>query len=141
VTALYPSLAGIPNFFLYLVIGGALAFLFVAIYIRVTGHAEIKLIRDGNASAAIAFGGALIGFALPLSKAIAQASTTADCVLWGLMALAVQIGAYGLARAVLPDLSKRIEMNTMAAAVFVAAVAIMAGQLNAAAMTYYPPAP
>jgi putative membrane protein len=135
---LYPSAAGIPNFVLYLAIGGALTFVFAVVYVRITGHPEIKLIRDGNASAAIAFGGALIGFALPLSKAIAQASSVPDCVLWGTLALVVQLLAYGATRLVMPDLSANISRNMMAAGILAAAVSIMAGQLNAASMTYVP---
>ncbi len=139
-TWLYPSLAGIPNFFLYSAIGVTLTFVFAVIYIRITGHDEVKLIREGNASAALALGGSLIGFAMPLSKAIAQASSVPDCVLWGFMALIVQLLAYALARAVIPDLSRKIETNTMAAAIVLASISIVAGQINAASMTYYLPA-
>ncbi len=136
--ALYPSLAGLPNFFIYGAVGVVLCFVFAVIYVRITGHEEIRLIREGNASAAVAFGGSLIGFATPLSKAIAQASSLPDCVLWGFAALIVQLVAYGVVRMLIPDLSKRIEQNTLAAAIVLAAVAIVAGQINAAAMTYYP---
>jgi putative membrane protein len=135
---LTPSLTGIPNFFLYGAIGLVLTGVFAVAYIRITGHDELKLIRDGNASAALAFGGSLIGFAHPLSKAIAQASSIPDCVLWGLIALIVQLLAYAVARLLIPDLSKKIELNTMAAAITLASVSIVAGMLNAASMTYYP---
>ena len=135
---LYPSAAGIPNFVLYLAIGVALTFVFAVVYVRITGHPEIKLIREGNATAAIAFGGALIGFALPLSKAIAQASSVPDCILWGTLALMVQLLAYGATRLVMPDLSANISRNMLAAGILAAAISIMAGQLNAASMTYIP---
>jgi putative membrane protein len=139
-TWLYPSLAGVPNFFLYSAIGVTLTFVFAVIYIRITGHDEVKLIRDGNASAALALGASLIGFAMPMSKAIAQASSVPDCVLWGVMALVVQLLAYALARTVIPNLSQKIEMNTMATAIMLASISIVAGQINAASMTYYLPA-
>jgi putative membrane protein len=137
-TALYPSLSGIPNFFLYAAVGIALSFVFAVIYIRITGHDEIALIREGNTSAALALGSSLIGFALPLSKAIAQASSVPDCILWGVMALVVQIIAYAVARWIIPDLSRKIGQNMLAAAIIVAAISIVAGMLNAASMTYYP---
>jgi putative membrane protein len=139
-TWLYPSLAGVPNFFLYSAIGVTLTFVFAVIYMRITGHDEVKLIREGNASAALALGGSLIGFAMPMSKAIAQASSVPDCVLWGVMALIVQLLAYALARALIPNLSQKIEMNTMATAIMLASISIVAGQINAASMTYYLPA-
>ncbi|MGL4635807.1 MAG: DUF350 domain-containing protein [Beijerinckiaceae bacterium] len=137
-TTLYPSLTGLPNFFLYAAIGIALSFVFGVIYVRITGHDEIGLIRQHNTSAAIAFGSSMIGFSLPLSKAIAQASSVPDCVLWGSIALVVQLFAYTIARFLIPGLSKNIENNAMASAIVVASISIMAGMLNAASMTYYP---
>jgi putative membrane protein len=136
--ALAPSLSGLPNFFLYACVGLALSFVFAAIYVRITGHDEWALIRDGNASAALALGGSLIGFALPLSKAIAQASSIPDCILWGFLALIVQIVAYVITRMLIPDLSRKIESNTLAAAIMIVSISVMSGMLNAAAMTYYP---
>jgi putative membrane protein len=138
-TAFYPSLSGLPNFLLYASIGAALSFIFAVVYIRITGHDELKLIREGNASAALAFGGSLIGFSLPLSKAIAQASSVPDCVIWGVAALVIQLLAYALTRLIIPDLSAKINNNMLSAAIVIAAISIVAGLLNAAAMTYYPP--
>lgn len=135
---LSPSFSGIPNFFLYAAIGVTLTFIFAVIYIRITGHDEVKLIREGNASAALALGASLIGFAMPLSKAIAQASSVPDCILWGVLALIVQLLAYGIARLLIPDLSRKIEANTLAAAIIFASISLVAGQINAASMTYYP---
>lgn len=135
---LYPSLSGIPNFFLYGGVGLLLTFVFAVVYIRITGHDEIALIRAHNASAALAFGSSLIGFALPLSKAIAQASSVPDCILWGGIALVVQLSAYAITRALLPGLSTNIQNNAMASAIVLAAISLVAGMLNAASMTYYP---
>jgi putative membrane protein len=135
----YPSLSGLPNFILYAAIGAVLSFVFAVIYVRITGHDELKLIREGNASAAVAFGGSLIGFALPLSKAIAQASSIPDCIIWGGFALVVQLLAYAVARLVIPGLSAKISNNMLSAAIVIVALSIVAGLLNAAAMTYYPP--
>jgi uncharacterized membrane protein YjfL (UPF0719 family) len=38
----------------------------------------------------------------------------------------------------MPNLSDRISTNTLAAAILLASISIMAGMLNAASMTYYP---
>jgi putative membrane protein len=57
-------------------------------------------------------------------------------VVWGLVALAVQILAYWLVRIVLPDLSQRIAAGEMAAALFLGAASLAAGIINASAMTY-----
>jgi putative membrane protein len=132
------SLQGIPNFALYGAIGITMSFVFAVIYIRITGHDEIKLIREGNASAALALGSSLVAFAMPLSKAIAQASSIPDCILWGAVALVVQLLAYGLARSLIPGLSEKIAQNTLATAIMLAAISLTAGMLNSASMTYYP---
>jgi putative membrane protein len=134
----YPSLSGIPNFILYAAIGVALSFIFTVIYVRITGHDEIRLIREGNASAALALGSSLVAFAMPLSKAIAQASSVPDCILWGAIALIIQLLAYGLARTLIPGLSDKISKNTLATAIILAAISLTAGMLNSASMTYYP---
>jgi putative membrane protein len=54
------------------------------------------------------------------------------------MALVVQLLAYAVARLVIPDLSNKIHLNMLAAAIVLASISIMAGMLNAASMTYYP---
>ncbi|SEF81895.1 DUF350 domain-containing protein [Bosea lathyri] len=129
------SMAGLPAFLLYFVVGCALIAAFAAIYLRMTAHDEIALIRGGNLSAAIAFGGNLVGFAVPLEKAIAQASSIPDCVLWAIAAMIIQFGAYGLARILIPDLSRKIEEDRLPSAAMLAVVAVISGTLAAASMT------
>jgi putative membrane protein len=129
------SMAGLPAFLLYFVVGLALIAAFAAIYLRMTAHDEIALIRNGNLSAAIAFGGNLVGFAVPLEKAIAQASSIPDCVLWAIAAMIIQFGAYGLARILIPDLSRKIEEDRLPSAAMLAVVAVISGTLAAASMT------
>jgi putative membrane protein len=67
---------------------------------------------------------------------VVHAQSLADCVVWGLVALVVQILAYWLVRLVLPDLSQRIAAGETAAALFLGAASLAAGILNASAMTY-----
>ncbi len=132
------SVSGLPLFVLYFGVGLVLTVLFLAIYQKVTAHDEIALIRQHNASAAVALGGNLLGFAIPLDKAIAQSASVPDCVVWALVALVVQIGVYLLVRLLIPDLSKNIENNAMASALALAFIAVAGGMLNSAAMTLYP---
>lgn len=129
------SMAGLPAFLLYFIVGVALIAAFAAAYLRMTMHDEIALIRAGNLSAAVAFGGNLVGFSLPLEKAIAQASSIPDCVLWAVAAMIIQFAAYGLARLLIPDLSKKIEQDRLPAAAMLAVIAVISGTLAAASMT------
>ena len=129
------SMAGLPAFLLYFVVGTALIAAFAVIYLRMTAHDEIALIRSGNLSAAIALGGNLVGFAVPLAKAIAQASSIPDCVLWAVAAMLVQFAAYGLARIVIPDLSRKIAEDRLPSAAMLAVIAVISGTLAGASMT------
>ena len=76
-------LDGVPAFLSYFAIGAGLIVLFCLVYVRLTPHAEFALIKENKPASAIAFGGSLIGFALPLHAAISHAVSLLDCVLWG----------------------------------------------------------
>jgi putative membrane protein len=132
------SLAGLGPFAAYFALGVVLTALFVAIYMRLTAHDEIALIRQGNLAAALALGGNLAGFAIPLDKAISQASSIPDCIVWAVVALIVQLLVYVVVRTLVPGLSTKIEENNVAVGTFLAITAISGGMLNAASMTLYP---
>lgn len=130
------SIAGIPAFLLYSVCGTALLAMFAAVYVNLTSHAEVQLIRDGNTAAAIGFGGTLIGFAAPLSRSIQQASSIPDLIVWAIMATLVQFSIYLVVRKILlPDISARIERGEISAGVTLGAASIAGGLINSAAMT------
>lgn len=132
------SFAGLGAFIQYFVIGAALNILFATLYVKITTIDEIALIREGNLSAALSLGGNLAGFSIPLDKAIAQASSTIDCLLWAFVAMAVQFAIYALVRLVIGDVSAKIAANNVAVATFLALSALVGGTLNAAAMTLFP---
>ena len=129
-------LDGVPAFLSYFAIGGGLIVLFCLVYVRLTPHAEFALIKENKPAAAIAFGGSLVGFALPLHAAISHAVSLADCVLWGVVALIVQLFAFFAVRIVISDLPGRIARDERAAGIFSAAVAIAVGLINSASMSY-----
>jgi putative membrane protein len=130
------SLQGLADFLLFFGAGVLLVALYLALYTLATAHNEFALIRRNVISAAVALGFSLIGFTLPLASAIVHAQNLLDCLVWGLVALAVQILAYWLVRVLLPDLSQRIVAGEMGAALFLGAASLAAGIVNAAAMTY-----
>jgi len=135
-TQLTASLATLPSFIAFFAVGIAISLVFVAIYSAVTPHHEFTLIRAGNASATIAFGGALIGFGLPLGSAVVHSLNLLDMVVWGVVALLVQLLAYLTARLCDPRLSARIVGGDISAGIFVATIALSVGILNAACITY-----
>lgn len=129
------SLAGLPAFLSYFALAIGLLLSFCVIYVLVTPHREFTLIKDNKGAAALAFGGSLLGFCLPLQAAMKVSVSLLDFALWGAIALAVQLLAFFALRLVLNDLPQRISRNETAAGGFVAAVSVAVGILNAASMS------
>jgi putative membrane protein len=133
---LAPSLATLPDFLAYFALAVVLAVLFLALYVWITPHRELTLIRADKPAAAISFGGAFLGFVIPLASAISHSVGLVDCAIWGLIALIVQALTFYAVRLLLPDLPARIERDERAAGILVAALSIGVGVLNAACMTW-----
>jgi putative membrane protein len=129
-------LAGVPNFLAYFGFALILFLLFAVIYMRATPHNELALIRNGNVAASVAFSGALFGFALPLCSAIAHSVSLIDAALWGALALVIQVVTFFVIRLVVPRLSQQIATGMLSGGIFVAAMSIAVGMINAACLTY-----
>ena len=129
-------LATLPNFLAYLGAAITLLVVFVAIYLYVTPYDEINLIRANNTAAAISLSGAVLGFAMPIANVIAHSDTLADLAVWGVIAGIVQLLAWMVARVALPRLKEAIAAGQVAPAIFVAALSVTVGLINAACMTY-----
>jgi putative membrane protein len=98
-------------------------------------HQEFALIRDNNVAAAIALSGAIIGFAIPASNVIAYSISLLDFVVWALIAGVVQLAGFFVTSLVIKNVPARIQRGELATGIYVAAVAISIGMLNAACMT------
>ena len=93
---------GLPTFVSYFATAVVLVTVYLTVYTLATPHNEFALIRANNVAAAIALGLSLLGFALPVASAIFHAQSLVDCLVWGLLALAVQISLYWLVRVLVP---------------------------------------
>jgi putative membrane protein len=129
------SLSGVVAHLVYFGIASLAVVAFVAIYVTVTPHHEFRLIREGNSAAALSLGGAILGYTVPLAKAVSQSQSIADMLLWSGVALVAQLVAYGVTRLLLPQLSSHVDEGRTASGIFLAAVAVAVGLLNSAAMT------
>jgi len=115
---------------------GLFTIAFKLIYQWTTPYDEQRLIREGNVAAAIALGGALIGYALPLYSALSHAVSLAEFAAWAALAGMIQILTFLVVRRlVVSDVGARIERGEVAVAVYLAAISITVGLLNAASMT------
>lgn len=135
--ALKLSLApeAVLSFLAYLAGAIALFVLFKWAYTKLTPHKEYTLIRQGNVAAAVALGGALIGFAIPASNVIAFSVSLIDFIVWAVIAGIVQLVGFLISSLVMKGAAERISKGELATGIYVAAVSISLGLLNAACMT------
>jgi len=125
----------------HFVLAFGLACLFLAIFKRLyqisTPYNESRLIGEGNVAAAVALGGAIIGFALPLASALTQTADPLEFTVWAVLAGVVQVlASLVVRRFVVRDMAARIESGNVASGVYLGATSIGVGLLNAASMTY-----
>lgn len=125
-------LNSLPAFATYFAAAFAILLAFVVLYALVTPYNELELIRQGNVAAATSLTGALLGIALPVAVAVAVSHNLYTMLGWGLVACAVQLLAFVVARLVLPQLSMDIPQGKVAPAIFLAAISIGVGIISAA---------
>jgi putative membrane protein len=127
--------SGSGAFALTFLVSLALLGAFITLYSFLTAHREMTLIRRGNKAAALSLGGAIVGFVIPVGKAVAQSASLIDLVVWAVIAFVAQILAYAAAAALMPHLRKAIADDHLASGILLAALALAIGMLNAASMT------
>lgn len=129
------SLAGLPAFIIYFVMSVVVIGAYLYVYTHITVHSEFALIRKNEPAAAVSLGLSLLGFALPVASAIAHAANVLDCLIWSLIAFAVQIAIYYVTRILMPDISDRISRGEMAAGLWLGLVSLTGGLISAASMS------
>ena len=107
----------------------------IACYIVVTPFDEFRLVREGNAAAGTVVAGTLVALALPLAATLATSYAALDILIWGLVALVIQLATLGLIVALMRGLRGMIEAGNVAAALVLVGVQIAVALLNAAAMS------
>jgi putative membrane protein len=117
--------AGISLFFL--VVGAAL-------YAVLTPYKEITEIREGNAAAAVSFGGVLIGLAAPLAVSLLASTSIQELAIWGAATTAVQLLIFRLTDFLLTGLPQRVEEGEVSAAVLLVAAKLAGAMLLSAAV-------
>lgn len=126
--------SGLPELLLHFVTVLVLWAIAVGIYTLVTPYHERDLIERGNTAAAIVLAGAIVAIALPLAALLATTGDVIDILVWGVIAVVLQLVTMAMVSLVLRGLKRLVEANNMAAAMIVAAAQIAVALLNAAAM-------
>lgn len=113
-----------------------LIFLIAAVvYVLITPHREFKLIKEGNVSAAVSLGGVLLGLAIPLAVCLAGSINVFDIMIWGALTLSLQLLVYFAIDFFLKGISKSIEEDKLASALFLVSVKLSISLINAASIT------
>jgi len=106
----------------------------VACYMAITPYHELRMVRAGNAAGGVVLAGTLVSLAIPLAATLATSRVTLDILIWGLVALLLQLLAFGLISALFRDLRAAIEDGNVAAAVALVGAQLALALLNAGAM-------
>ena len=134
-TPVIDSFAGLGPFVVYVGLSLGMIAVYSAVYMLATAHDELGQIRRGNPAAAIAFAGSLIGYTLPLAVAAQHSTTLLVFLVWGVVAIVVQVAVYWFFRLLmLRDVSARIDRGEVAAGILLGAASLAGGIVDAAAM-------
>ena len=126
--------AGLPVLVTQFALTLALFALGVAVYMAITPFHEMRLVRAGNAAAGIVLAGSMGALAIPLAATLATSRFTLDILIWGLVALVLQLLTFVVATLLLRGLRAMIEAGNVAAAWLLMGVQIAVALLNAGAM-------
>ena len=105
------------------------------IYALLTPWKESALIREGNAAAAVAFAGVLVGLSIPLAVSLSVSTSLKDIVLWGVATVVLQLLAFRIVDVLLTGLPQRIREGEVAAAVLLVGAKLATALILAAALT------
>ena len=125
---------GFPITLMHFAVTVSILFTAAAIYVILTPHKEITLIREGNTAAAVSLGGVLVGLAIPLAVSLKASTTLIELALWGAATMMVQLLIFRLVDLVLRGLPKRIQDGEMAAAAMLVGAKLATALILAAAV-------
>jgi len=134
-TAILDALGhGLPMLIVQVVACAVLLAIGVAIYIRLTPFREREMVAGGNAAAGTMLAGAILALAIPLAAMLATSGTLVDILVWGAVALILQLLTLGAVALGMRNFRGMIEGGNVAAAITLAGAQIAVALLNAAAM-------
>jgi putative membrane protein len=125
---------GLPMLLLQFGVCLSLLIVGLLVYMAVTPFREQELLRSGNAAAATVLGGALLALAIPLAALLATTAALLDLVVWGVVAVILQLVTVIVVSLLLRGMRGMIEAGQVAAAIPLVAAQLAIGLLNAAAM-------
>src|SRR6266404_3460775 len=126
--------SGLPMLLLQFVLVLVLLVVGIFIYMAVTPFHERELLHSGNPAAATVLGGALVALAIPLAALLATTGSLLDILVWGVVAVLLQLLTVTIVSHLLRGMRGMIEAGHVAAAIPLVAAQLSIALLNAAAM-------
>lgn len=126
--------AGLPVLLAQMFVTLVLLAIGATVYARITPYDERALVAKGNVAGGLSTAGALIALSVPLAATLATSHTVVDILIWGLIALILQLVAFAVATMLIKDLKAQIEAGNVAAAANLVGVQMAVALVNAAAM-------
>lgn len=127
-------MTGLPIFLFH----GSVALLIwaagVGLYMAITPHDEIALVREGNTAAGLSLGAAAIGVAIPIAATLASSHSVIDLGVWGVTALTLQLLVFRAVDLLVKGLAQRITRGEMASAAVLVGIKLGAALITAAAL-------
>lgn len=123
------------SFLAYFGTGLFMLLVYMAAYNKLTPYNEWKEIKEGNMAAALAFGGSMIGFVLPLLSSIFFTHSLLEMVKWGFITAVVQLLTFEIAHR-LRGFGDCVKNRNTAGGMFLALLSIAVGLLNAVSISY-----
>ncbi|MEM8615703.1 MAG: DUF350 domain-containing protein [Pseudomonadota bacterium] len=125
---------GFPDFLLMSGVAGLLLLISSAIYVLLTPWKELALVRGGNGAAGLALAGAIVGLAIPIASCLASSVSLLDLLLWGGVALLLQLLTYRIIDMILRDIPQRVENDEAGAAIVLIAAKVAVAMILAAGL-------
>jgi putative membrane protein len=123
-----------PRFLLWTASAGLMLVVASVVYVLLTPWKELALVRNGNGAAGLALAGAIVGLAIPIASTLASSVSLIDLVIWGAIALLLQLIAYRVVDMLLRDIPKRIEDDEAGAAIVLIAAKLASALILAAGL-------
>ena len=127
--------SGLPFLISHFVISIVIFLVGLWFYTLITPMNELELIRRGNIAASISLFGACVGISIPLAMCLASSVNSIDIIIWGSIAVILQLVCFKVVDLFLNDLSKRIIDGEIGVSIILLSFKISIALLNAAALS------
>ena len=105
------------------------------LYALLSPWKEVAQIRLGNPAASVAYGGILLGLAIPLAVSLSVSTSFVDVVIWGAATVVMQLLVFRLVDLALTGLPNRVNEGEVSAAALLVSGRLATSLVLAAALT------